>query len=106
MVDWTNIASFATAAARIAEEALLTGMRPLLIPSHPDDPTYKVLWSDRHTARVSGGRAIFELENGVIYLAVGLRNLGSGIAFLHGWDPAPDHAFDTCPTPIRRPSGD
>jgi len=54
---------------------------------------HKVLWSDRHTARVSGGRAVFEEENDVIYLAIGLRNLGTGIALLHGWHPSPDQAF-------------
>ena len=70
MVDWATVASFATAggtlvlalatfsairssnrSARIAEESLLTGMRPLLVPSLMDDPMHKVLWSDRHTAR-------------------------------------------------------
>jgi hypothetical protein len=112
MADWTTIASFATAggtlvlaaatftavrssnrSARIAEESLLTAMRPLLVPSLSDDPTHKVLWSDRHTAHVSGGRVIFEEENGVIYLAMGLRNLGTGIALLHGWHPMPDQSF-------------
>jgi hypothetical protein len=62
MADWTTIASFAPAGgtlvlavatfsavrftnrtARIAEESLLTGMRPLLIPSLSDDPVHKVL---------------------------------------------------------------
>jgi hypothetical protein len=116
MVDWATIASFATAGgtlvlalatfsavrssnrtARIAEETLLTGMRPLLVPSLPDDAVHKVLWSDRHTARVGGGRAIFEEENDVIYLAVGLRNLGTGIALLHGWYPTPDEVFGDLP---------
>ena len=116
MADWTTIASFATAggtlvlavatfsavrssnrSARIAEESLLTAMRPLLIPSLSDDPVHKVLWSDRHTARVGGGRAIFEEDNGVIYLAIGLRNLGTGIALLHGWYPMPDQAFGDPP---------
>ncbi len=116
MVDWSTVASFATAggtlvlalatfsairssnrSARIAEESLLTGMRPLLVPSLMDDPVHKVLWSDRHTAHVGGMRAIFEEENGVFYLAVGLRNLGTGIAILHGWDPTPDQAFGDRP---------
>src|SRR5580658_9836292 len=116
MADWTSIASFATAggtlvlavatfsavrssnrSARIAEESLLTAMRPLLVPSLADDPVHKVLWSDRHTARIAGGRAIFEEENGVIYLVIGLRNLGTGIALLHGWHPMPDQAFEDRP---------
>src|SRR3984957_1159915 len=99
MVDWTTTASFATAggtlvlavatfsavrssnrSARIAEESLLNAMRPVLIPSLSDDPAHKVMWHDRHTAHVRGGRAIFEEQDGVIYLAIGLRNLGTGIA--------------------------
>jgi hypothetical protein len=116
MADSATIASFATAggtlvlavatfsavrssnrSARIAEESLLTNMRPLLIPSLSDDPVHKVLWHDRHAAHVSGGRAIFEEEGGIIYLAVGLRNLGTGIALLHGWHPMPDQAFEDLP---------
>src|ERR1700733_11275279 len=104
MADSTTIAAFATAggtlvlavatfsavrssnrSARIAEESLLTNMRPLLIPSLSDDPVHKVLWHDRHTAHVSGGRAIFEEEGGIIYLAVGLRNFARGFAWLQSW---------------------
>jgi len=116
MADWTTIASFATAggtlvlalatfsavrssnrSARIAEETLLTGMRPLLVPSLFDDPVHKVLWHDRHTARLPGGRAVVEEVDGVLYLAMGLRNLGTGIALLHGWHPMPGEAFEDRP---------
>jgi hypothetical protein len=109
--DWQTISSLATASgtlvlaaatfaairssnrnARIAEQALLTGLRPLLVQSLVDDPTHKAVWNDRHTAHVPGGRAIAEHEGDVIYLAIGLRNVGSGIALLHGWDPRP-HPF-------------
>ena len=112
MADWQIISSLATAggtlvlaaatfsairsanrSARIAEKALLTGMRPLLVPSLTDDPVQKVLWSDRHAVRLNGGRAVFESEGDVIYLAMGLRNLGAGLALLHGWYPMPDRAF-------------
>jgi hypothetical protein len=116
MVAWQTISSLATAggtlvlalatfsavrssnrSARIAEESLLSGMRPLLIPSLADDPVYKVLWQDRHTARVAGGRAIFEEAGGVIYLAMGLRNVGAGLALLHGWYPMPGKGFTNDP---------
>ena len=116
MADWSAIASFATAggmlvlalatfsavrssnrSARVAEESLLTAMRPLLIPSLASDPDYKVLWADRHVAHVSGGRVIFEQADGVIYLAMGLRNVGNGIVLLHGWYPRPDRAFSDDP---------
>jgi hypothetical protein len=116
MADWSTIASFATAggtlvlalatfsavrssnrSARIAEETLLTAMRPLLVPSLADDPVHKVLWHDRHTAKLGGGRAVVEELDGVIYLAFGLRNLGTGIALLHGWYPAPDFFLEDRP---------
>jgi hypothetical protein len=116
VADWQTISSLATASgtlvlaiatfsavrssnrsARIAEEALLTAMRPLLVPSLGDDPTQKVLWSDQHAVRLGGGRAIFEAAGGVIYLAIGLRNVGAGIALLHGWYPMPERAFANDP---------
>ena len=104
MADWQTISSLATAggtlvlgvatfwavrssnrSARIAEQALLTGMRPLLLNSLFSDPTHKVLWSDRHAVHLAGGHAVFETDGGVIYLAMALRNVGAGIALLHGW---------------------
>jgi hypothetical protein len=116
VADWQTISSLATAggtlvlavatfsavrssnrSARIAEQALLTGMRPLLIPSLADDPVQKVLWHDRHAVRLTGGRAIVEEAGGVVYLALGLRNVGAGIALLHGWYPMPDRAFTNNP---------
>ena len=116
MADWQIISSLATAggtlvlaaatfsavrssnrSARIAEEALLTGMRPLLLPSVADDPVQKVLWSDRHAVRLNGGRAVVEAQGDVIYLAMGLRNVGAGIALLHGWYPIAQRAFVTDP---------
>jgi hypothetical protein len=112
MADWVTISALATAAgtlvlatatfasvrsanraARIAEQALLTGMRPLLVQSLADDPVQKVLWSDRHAVRLNGGRAVFEEAGGVFYLAMGVRNVGAGLAVLHGWYPMPERAF-------------
>jgi hypothetical protein len=116
VADWQTISSLATAggtlvlaaatfsavrssnrSARVAEQALLAGLRPLLIPSLADDPVHKVLWRDRFAARVSGGRAIAEERDGVIYLAISLRNAGAGIALLHGWNPIPELAFSDRP---------
>jgi hypothetical protein len=119
VAQWQTISSLATAggtlvlalatfsavrssnrSARIAEEALLTGLRPLLVASRVDDPDYKVLWSDQHVARLSGGRAIVEESDGVIYLAMGLRNVGAGIALLHGWHPRAAAFGPTDPTDV------
>ena len=112
MSDWQTISSLATAGgtlvlalatfsavrsstrmARLTERSFLSATRPLLLPSLFDDPAHKVLWSDRHAAHVPGGRAVVEAEGGVIYLAMSLRNVGSGIALLHGWFPRAGMAF-------------
>ena len=79
--------------ARIAEQALQTRMRPLLVQARPGDPEQKLLWADMHRARLGGGQAVVEEHGGVIYLAASVRNVGAGIALLHGWYPTPDRAF-------------
>src|SRR6476646_9662934 len=104
MADWATISSLATAggtlvlacatfaavrsantAARTAELSLMAGLRPLLIPSRTVDPPMKVLWSDSHFIRLDGGRAHVENAGEVIYLAMGIRNAGTGMAVLHAW---------------------
>jgi hypothetical protein len=116
MADWQTISALATAggtlvlagatfsavrsanrSARIAEEALQARLRPLLVPSLSGEPEHKILWADQHVARLSGGRALVEQEGDVIYLAMALRNLGAGIALLHGWYPMPDRVFSNVP---------
>ena len=75
----------ANRAARVAEQAFLLGQRPLVMPSRLDDPPEKLMWGDEHWARVDGGRASVEVVDGNIYLAMSLRNVGSGTAVLQGW---------------------
>ncbi len=72
----------------------MAGLRPLLVPSLAGDPVHKALWADRHVAKVEGGRAVIEQEAGVVYLALGLRNVGSGIALIHGWLAMAHHPGD------------
>ena len=84
--------------ARISLKSRSSPARAPTISSLPGDPDHKVLWHDRHAADVSGGRAIFEEKDGVIYLAIGLRNLGTGLALFYGWHSMPDQAFKTCHT--------
>jgi hypothetical protein len=106
--DWVTISALATAggtmvlgiatfasvrsanrAARIAEQALLLGQRPLVMPSRLDDPPEKIMWGDEHWAKVEGGRASVEAVDGNVYLAMSLRNVGSGTAVLQGWRATP-----------------
>jgi hypothetical protein len=106
-VDWATVSSLATAggtlilaiatfasvrsanrAARTAERAFQVGLRPLLFPSRPEDAPQKIRWGDDHWANVGGGRATVERVEGIIYLAMSLRNVGSGNAFIRSWHTA------------------
>jgi hypothetical protein len=80
----------ANRSARATERALLAGIRPVLVPSRMEDPAQKVGFVDQHWIHVPGGRAIAEVTDEVIYLAIGLRNVGSGIAVLDRWDFYPE----------------
>jgi hypothetical protein len=104
MVDWTVVASLATAvgtlalaastlvavrsanrSARVAEYAMQIGIRPLLMPSRLEDSTQKIMWGDEHRAALPGAGATCEIVDGKIYLAMSLRNAAGGIAVIHGW---------------------
>jgi hypothetical protein len=103
-MDWTTAASLATAggtlvlavatfasvrssnrSARLAEYAMQLGIRPLLMPSRLEDPPQKIRWGDDHHATLSGSGAHVEVVDDNLYLAMSVRNAGSGIAVLHGW---------------------
>jgi hypothetical protein len=107
-VDWATISSLATAAgtlvlavatfsavrssnrsARIAEAALQEQRRPLLAPSRLEDPKQKIMFLEGHWVSASGGRAAVEHIDGIVYLAISLRNVGSGIAVCQGWAVRP-----------------
>jgi hypothetical protein len=75
----------ANRASRVAERSLLAGLRPLLMPSRPDDPTLKVGFQDNHFVALPGGSATAEANESAIYLTMSVRNVGNGIAVMHGW---------------------
>jgi hypothetical protein len=75
----------ANRAARVAEEALSVGLRPLLVPSRLDDVTQKVFYGDGHVERLDGGRGAADVDHDNVYLGISVRNAGRGIAVLHGW---------------------
>jgi hypothetical protein len=113
-VDWTTIASLGTAAgtlilavatfvavrssnrsARIAEAALQEQRRPLLAPSRLEDANQKIMFLEGHWVSAAGGRAAVEEVDGVAYLAISLRNVGSGIAVCQGWVVRPGPVVTT-----------
>ena len=108
MADWATISALATAggtlvlagatfasvrsanrAARAAETSLLAGLRPLLIPSRLEDPPQKIFFADGKWLHLAGGCGATEATEEAVYLAIALRNVGSGIAVLHGWHMHP-----------------
>jgi hypothetical protein len=117
MADWATISALATAggtlvlaaatfasvrsanrSARVTERALLAGIRPVLVASRLEDPAEKVGFMDDHWIKVDGGRAVVEVTEESIYIAMALRNVGSGIAVLDRWD-----LFTERPTADRSP---
>jgi hypothetical protein len=111
MTEWATIASLATAggtlvlavatyasvrqgsratriselAARVAEQSLLAGRRPLLMNSRLQDPKQRVEFKGGAYFDVPGGRAVINVTDSVVYLAISIRNVGTGVAVLHGW---------------------
>ncbi len=105
MADWVTISALATAvgtlvlaaatfasvrsanrSARATERALLAGTRPVLVTSRVQDPPEKVGFADDHWVRVEGGHAVVETTDEAIYLAIALRNVGTGLAVLDRWE--------------------
>jgi hypothetical protein len=112
LTDWATVAEIATAtgtlvlalatfgatrsanrAARVAERAFEARLRPLLVPSRVEDPAEKIMWGDQHWTRLPGGRASVEVGDEAVYLTMSLRNVGSGMAVIHGWRALPSPGF-------------
>jgi hypothetical protein len=104
MTDWVTISSLATAggtlvlavatfssvrsanrSARVAERSLMVGLRPVLIPSREDDLMERIRFGDGQVLLVPGHGGGAEVQHDNVYMALGLRNGGSGLAVIHGW---------------------
>jgi hypothetical protein len=104
VADWATIASLSTAGgtlvlafatfssvrsanrtARVAELSLLADLRAVLVPSRLEDTQEKVSFADDHWVSVRGGMGEIHLEDDAILLAMAVRNVGPGLAVLHGW---------------------
>jgi hypothetical protein len=118
VADWVTISALASAggtlvlagvtvasvrsanrAARVAEQSLLATQRPLLVPSRLDDPAQKVGFQDDVWLVAPGGQGAAKATDEAVYLAIAVRNVGTGIAVLHGW-----HFFPEWPTASRDPT--
>lgn len=117
-MDWVTISALASAggtlalagvtvaslrsanrAARVAEQSLLAAQRPLLVPSRVDDPPQKVGFQDDIWLLAPGGQGAAQATDEAVYLAIAVRNVGTGIAVLHGW-----HLFTEWPEGEREPT--
>ena len=78
--------------ARIAERSLLAGLRPVLTTPRRGDPAVEVQFTDGRVFETGWGDALLRCENGVIYLALQLRNGGAGVAHLVGYRLEPEPA--------------
>lgn len=114
MADWVAISSLATAggtlalagttylavrsgnrAARTAERTLLAELRPLLVPSSQEDAAQRVGFVDAVAVTAPGGGVGVEVVDGRVYVVVSLRNVGPGIAVLHGGHVFPERRVAT-----------
>lgn len=105
--DWATISSLATAggtlvlavatfaavrssnrSARLAEVALQEQRRPIFTQSRLDDPLQKIMFVEGRWVRAGGGHGVAE-HDGAIYLAISLRNVGSGIGVCQAWHVTP-----------------
>ena len=121
MADWVTISALASAggtlvlagvtvasvrsanrAARIAEQSLLAGQRPLLVQSRTDDPTQKVGFADDVWLIARGGQGDARVTDEAVYFTIAIRNVGTGIAVLHGWHLFPELELrrDAMPSPL------
>lgn len=80
----------ANRAARVAEQSLLAGQRPLLVPSRTEDPAVKVGFQDDVWFSVPGGQGAAKATDEAVYFVISIRNVGTGIAVLHGWHVLPE----------------
>ena len=109
MADWVTISALASAggtlvlagvtvasvrsanrAARVAEQSLLAGQRPLLVPSRAEDPAVRAGFQDGVWFNVPGGEGAARATDEADYFVVSVRNVGTGIAVLHGWHLIPE----------------
>ncbi len=86
--------------ARVAERTLQAGLRPVLTTPRRDDPREEVLFADGRVFETGWGDALVHPEEGAVYLALQLRNAGSGVARLLGYHIEPESAASVARDPL------
>lgn len=104
MTDWVTISGLATAggtlvlaaatfaavrssnrSAQLAELALRQQLRPVLVNSQLEDPSQKIMFMEGKWIQAGGNEAAAEHSDGIVYLGLSVRNVGTGIGVLIGW---------------------
>jgi len=80
----------ANRAARVAEQSLLAEQRPLLVASRAEDPALRAGFQDGVWFNVPGGEGAASATDQADYFVISVRNVGTGIAVLHGWHLIPE----------------
>lgn len=107
----------ANRSARLSERALQVGLRPVLFNARPQDPPQKVGYIDGHWVLLRDGLVAVQERDENLYLSIPLRNVGPGLAVLHGWHlwprrttgehpPVPPEAFRLHSRDLYVPAGD
>jgi hypothetical protein len=113
VADWVTISALASAggtlvlagvtvasvrsanrAARVAEQSLLAGQRPLLVATRAEDPAVRAGFQDGVWFNIPGGEGAASATDEADYFVISLRNVGTGIAVLHGWHLIPELVFE------------
>jgi hypothetical protein len=89
----------ANRAARVSEQSLKVGLRPVLFNARPQDVAQKVGFMDEHWLVLRDGLAAAQESDGNVYLAIPLRNVASGLAVLHSWHISTDRPSPNTPPP-------
>jgi hypothetical protein len=122
VADWVTISALASAggtlvlagvtvasvrsanrAARVAEQSLLAGQRPLLVPSRAEDPAVRAGFQDGVWFNVPGGEGAVSARDDADYFVISVRNVGTGIAVLHGWHFLPELVFERAAHAVHPP---
>lgn len=84
---------------KVAQQSMMIGLRPVLMPSRQNDSMQKIMFGDQQWFKLPGGAAIGDIrgEDGdeTVYLAISVRNAGNGLAVIHGWRFYPERPTGT-----------
>ncbi len=64
------------------------------------DPDQAARFVEGHVVSVPGGGAVVEVADSTVFMAVSLRNVGTGLAVLQGWSMSPGERIERTHSPL------